>query len=137
MGWRNAISASRNKVTRFEIPIVCHQCGELLDIEGVNKLNDLQKEYRLVLPWCTGQCSNAPGDGWITKGKTKEGVLSDRPGSAKRVRERGIDLSTYTPRAIGDSMESLYDWLTDSKPAWNQLLFKKRTSRRIKKRRKR
>ena len=71
------------------------------------------------------------------KGKTKDGVTADRPGSDKRIRERGIDLSTYTPRPIGDSMESLKDWLADSKPAWNQLLFKKRTSRRLKKRRKR
>ena len=59
----------------------------------------------------------------------KKGVISDRHGSVKRMRERGIDLLTYTPRAIGSTMESLKDWLADSKPAWNQLLFQKRTSR--------
>ena len=73
---------------------------------------------------------------WVKK-VVKKGVISDRRGSVKRMRERGIDLLTYTPRAIGSTMESLKDWLADSKPAWNQLLFQKRTGRRLKKQRRR
>ena len=53
---------------------------------------------------------------------------------AKKMRKRkivtlDIDLTTFIPRRIEDGIE---EWLADSIPAWDQLLYKLRVQRRLK-----
>ena len=54
---------------------------------AISKFNRLKQEFRTVLPACTGSCSTAPKQGWITSGITKKTV-------ARQKRKRNIDVRT-------------------------------------------
>ena len=44
-----------------------------------------------------------------------------------------LDLKKFRPRSIGETPESLANWLADSRPAWNQLIATLRIKRQSKK----
>ena len=109
--------------------IPCHKCGAELDADGIEKFHLMKRDYLTVLPCCTGVCAVGPTKGWITKGKSKRNI---RAGKRKAIC-MNINLTTFQPRPIGNTVESLQDWLADSIPAWNQLLSLLKMKRQIKK----
>ena len=121
------------KINRFEITLVCHLCGGELDSDAVDKFNDLKLQWKTVLPACHGECSNAPNEGWTTKGETKKCV---RPPKRNQVRLK-LDLINFRPPPIGVTENSFQSWLAHSKPAWDELMHTLRMQRQKKKRRKR
>ena len=95
---------------------------------AISKFNRLKQEFRTVLLACTGSCSNAPKQGWITSGITKKTV-------ARQKRKRNIDVrTTFRPRPL-KGPKSFLGWLSDSKQLWDQLRFDMRVKRQINKRR--
>jgi len=120
-------------IKRFEITLVCHQCGCELDSDAVDKFNELKPQWKTVLPACVGKCSNAPNEGWITKGATKKCA---RLAKRKQVR-LNIDLINFRPPPVGVTDNSFQSWLAHSKPAWDELRHALRMQRQKQKRRKR
>ena len=114
-------------IKNFDITLVCRQCGTDLNDSAINKFNRLKQEFKIVLPACTGKCSNAPNHGWTTSGP-KKNVVGQK-------RKRNIDVLTFRPRPLG-GLKSFPGWLSDSKLLWNELRLNLRVKRQIKKRRK-
>ena len=116
-------------------PLICHHCGVVLGEAEITKFEQTRLKFNIVLPACDGDCAALPSEGWVTKKPKRVGIQYAK--KAKKNRKRkivslDIDLQTFVPRRIEDGIE---DWLADSKPAWNQLLYKLKVQRRLKKKR--
>ena len=82
-----------------------------MDADGIEKFHLMKRDYLTVLPCCTGVCAVGPTKGWITKGKSKRNI---RAGKRKAIC-MNINLTTFQPRPIGNTVESLQDCQFDSR----------------------
>ena len=111
-----------------EIP--CRKCGEPLDEKATMKFNTLCGDYTNVLPCCNSvNCAKGPQAGWKTSGKSKRLIHTRKRKSVAL----NINLKDFKPRPLGNSVESLQEWLNDSKPAWDQLRVLLHMKRQVKK----
>ena len=102
----------------FSGGIPCRKCGDDLDEDAVVKFNKLKLDFNTVLPCCSSaSCATGPHDGWKMSGKTKRNIR----GRKRKKKTLDIDLKTFKPRPLGNSIDTLQLWLADSKLAWNQL----------------
>ena len=75
--------------------------------------------------------ADGPGNGWKTSGQNKRGIRGR--GQKRKAVLMNLDLKKFRPRSIGETPESLANWLADSRPAWNQLIATLRIKRQSKK----
>ena len=111
--------------------IPCHKCGDDLEEESAKKFHTLKNSFLNVIPANDRRCTTGPGNGWKTSGQNKRGIRGR--GQKRKAVLMNLDLKKFRPRSIGETPESLANWLADSRPAWNQLIATLRIKRQSKK----
>ena len=109
----------------------CHKCGDDLEEESAKKFHTLKNSFLNVIPANDRRCTTGTGNGWKTSGQNKRGIRGR--GQKRKAVLMNLDLKKFRPRSIGETPESLANWLADSRPAWNQLIATLRIKRQSKK----